>query len=1065
MKKRQPGNPCCDDPCVIVRDSLAGPDLSTTFDLMAGDWDDSAIVDGYVRWTGIAEIWHKTPHPDSPYPPDVRVKVRGAADSVLRIILSASGDVATGDALIVELAPGTDCGTLKLYQRLDGVEDLLANTSVYGAAVDEWHDLRACYDPDTAILTGSILAHDQDAWRQLSVEVENHDDGEYAGVATGTADQSDFDTFVFRKLWYDEVITPLCCELTIVEIQKGREATDYFTQNISFVFPIPEDSGLSVSFPGGYSFSGTYLTGTSFTDIDSLLADLNDFLAANGLDGSFEGTCSAGSGGADVVITYYGPLTPTWSSYGAGVSLGPSESGTLTAQNELQTITVTTQGTQQFTLTYGGQTTGMLSTTSSAATVQAALEALSSIGTGNVSVTGSWVVEFTGTLAETDVEMLTWESVGTCLDYGTYYQPETVRHVCSTCDPPGCSWAEGHFDDPDSLCEWLDPTDDWTIADGALQTTEADAELFHSAMRTGTKEETASCTFKVSAKGAGVSLVLRFDADNYAAVAVTPATDADELCGTITLSVVTDGSPETWETHTIPYLVVDDDITLRIKIDGSVVIADVSSDAGAVSWQSETSTAIDWTTVNAGVSVTGNTGTVYFSSFEAGCNPPARTCEHEGLSLTYADGIADWRKGVWNKLSGTWPTWDDSTLVYECLKITAPIAMLSENPIPDMFKQSHRIRFGFDITDYDLEHDTYLFGVLFGCDEAGQNGWEARISLLSGVLAVQIVKITAGAKAVVKTMASVGEFAPGSPFCCIDGGRVWLTQYGKFGDLTAGAIDYPGTAAGPYWGVDVETWTSTAGKLFVCTDKSDVIGFLGDTPCPGCRATCDQCIDQFPAGFVVEVDGIGTLAFSERHVTTLWSSHTGLVVPDASYYVYASALYQCMAQGTYAFTTAQTACHTYTLTGDPLVCTEAPEAEATYCTNGPWTVNVSALVTTDYTKLTGGWSGVPGGLPPDGSFYVYVEVTITIPWWGAPENEPHDAHRALSITVLYRIAHDAEESCTWLGASLEYVDHTWEHGYGTSGVLDEYPGDYCTGDPTAYVNSVVQRMSARLTSL
>lgn len=52
-------------------------------------------------------------------------------------------------------------------------------------------------------------------------------------------------------------------------------------------------------------------------------------------------------------------------------------------------VTLGSQSSGNFTLTYGGQTTGNIAYNASAATVQAALEGLSSIGSGNVSVTGN----------------------------------------------------------------------------------------------------------------------------------------------------------------------------------------------------------------------------------------------------------------------------------------------------------------------------------------------------------------------------------------------------------------------------------------------------------------------------------------------------------------------------------------------------------------------------------------------------------------------------------------------------------------------------------------------------
>ncbi|HUR54909.1 MAG TPA: hypothetical protein VMZ71_12325 [Gemmataceae bacterium] len=55
-----------------------------------------------------------------------------------------------------------------------------------------------------------------------------------------------------------------------------------------------------------------------------------------------------------------------------------------------------------FTLTFGGQTTSAIAYNATAATVQSAVEALSSVGSGNAVVTGvagAWQVRFAGTLA------------------------------------------------------------------------------------------------------------------------------------------------------------------------------------------------------------------------------------------------------------------------------------------------------------------------------------------------------------------------------------------------------------------------------------------------------------------------------------------------------------------------------------------------------------------------------------------------------------------------------------------------------------------------------------------
>lgn len=85
--------------------------------------------------------------------------------------------------------------------------------------------------------------------------------------------------------------------------------------------------------------------------------------------------------------------------------------------NCVQTLTSDRTG-GTFTLTYDGQTTTDLTWDDTAADVDAALEALSNIGSGDVTCTGGplpadILIEFTGTLAMTDVDAITVTDSGT----------------------------------------------------------------------------------------------------------------------------------------------------------------------------------------------------------------------------------------------------------------------------------------------------------------------------------------------------------------------------------------------------------------------------------------------------------------------------------------------------------------------------------------------------------------------------------------------------------------------------------------------------------------------------
>ncbi len=82
-----------------------------------------------------------------------------------------------------------------------------------------------------------------------------------------------------------------------------------------------------------------------------------------------------------------------------------------TGANELDRVTISDAASGTFTLTFGGRTTGSLAHDAPAATVQSALQNLSSIGSGNVSVvrSGSYVydITFTGSLGNTNVGAMT----------------------------------------------------------------------------------------------------------------------------------------------------------------------------------------------------------------------------------------------------------------------------------------------------------------------------------------------------------------------------------------------------------------------------------------------------------------------------------------------------------------------------------------------------------------------------------------------------------------------------------------------------------------------------------
>lgn len=92
--------------------------------------------------------------------------------------------------------------------------------------------------------------------------------------------------------------------------------------------------------------------------------------------------------------------------------------GPYSTTDEVQTLTEGGSGLTSFTITWNGQTTASIDDDATAAEVQAALEALSNIGVGDVIVTGGplatgpFTVTFAGALADTNVAAMTTTPTG-----------------------------------------------------------------------------------------------------------------------------------------------------------------------------------------------------------------------------------------------------------------------------------------------------------------------------------------------------------------------------------------------------------------------------------------------------------------------------------------------------------------------------------------------------------------------------------------------------------------------------------------------------------------------------
>ena len=93
------------------------------------------------------------------------------------------------------------------------------------------------------------------------------------------------------------------------------------------------------------------------------------------------------------------------------VNVNPDSGIDKSIQNEIQTVDLDGATGGNFTISYGGRTTGLIAHNATAATVESSLKALSNIGPADVSVTGDdggpFAVEFTGQLAGMNVDIMT----------------------------------------------------------------------------------------------------------------------------------------------------------------------------------------------------------------------------------------------------------------------------------------------------------------------------------------------------------------------------------------------------------------------------------------------------------------------------------------------------------------------------------------------------------------------------------------------------------------------------------------------------------------------------------
>lgn len=218
--------------------------------------------------------------------------------------------------------------------------------------------------------------------------------------------------------------------------------------------------------PSGGTFTLTYLGQTTSgiaynadaATVETALENLSSIGSGNVLvtDNAAGGWRVEFTGG--LAATNLSLMTATGANLTGGAMTVTVSRAAIEESNERVSVTIddaVTSGT--FTLSYDGDETSSIAYNATAGTVQTALEGLDSIGSGDVSVSGSpggpWTVEFTGTLAGTNVGDITADATNLV---GASSESVTITNITTPTGP-------FHWDNADNWSGGAVPVDGDTV--------------------------------------------------------------------------------------------------------------------------------------------------------------------------------------------------------------------------------------------------------------------------------------------------------------------------------------------------------------------------------------------------------------------------------------------------------------------------------------------------------------------------------------------------------------------------------------------------------------------------
>lgn len=442
LKRGNPGCPCCDDVCKIDR-------------LTA----ETEVTQDAIR---------DAEHPQAPYPSWLQAEVRVGAGAKAVLFL-AWDDATPGDGLYLEFTPESapDLATLKIFRK--GGAQIGDTLRVGCGELDTWHRITACYDPEAERITACVDVGEIGAnvYHRQCVYADLPDDfaaGRQAGYGRAGSGDVAIRNYRFDRLWYYGTtgMETLCCKPSIATTQTGRYpgSGPVACFDLSAITSPLQVWDLAVMLPDSSYRIVTFHGPQSAAEVCSVLYSV---VANEGYPGAsyacnFAGDILCVEVGGD----FAGEAIPTLEYPNAAVAVYDGDitsvsytPGTENGVNARQTITLGRQRPCPFFLAFEDEQTAELSEESSAAAIQTALESLTPIGAGNVTVAGDvggpFTVEFVGTLAAQPIgQLVAISAVDDCLDCGPYYGdygdygscPQTTCHHCG----PGCLLDASNFD-------------------------------------------------------------------------------------------------------------------------------------------------------------------------------------------------------------------------------------------------------------------------------------------------------------------------------------------------------------------------------------------------------------------------------------------------------------------------------------------------------------------------------------------------------------------------------------------------------------------------------------------